>query len=66
MSLCLKNSVASVFKPDPRFDDSLLCIEEACAEPLASVIDNCKGDARVNKVTKQIPEVLIPPTINEL
>jgi hypothetical protein len=33
LSLCLKNSIASVFKPDPRFDDSLLCVEESITEP---------------------------------
>ena len=52
LSLCLKNSIASVLKPDPRFDDSLLCVEESCAEPVSAIIDNCKGDARVNKVNK--------------
>jgi hypothetical protein len=59
MSLCLKNSVASVLRPDPRFDDTLLSVDEACAEPFASVIDNCKGDARVNKVPQKMPEVII-------
>ena len=57
LSLCLKNSIVSVFKPDPRFDDSLLYVEESCAEPMCSVIDNCKGDAKVNKVVKEIPEL---------
>jgi hypothetical protein len=65
LSLCLKNSVASVLRPDPRFDDTLLCVDEACQEPLPAIIDNCKGDAIVNKVVKQVPEVVISPIINE-
>ena len=52
----MKNSITSVFKADPRFDDSLLCVEESCTEPKCSLIDNCKGDAKVNKVVKEMPE----------
>lgn len=57
LSMCLKNSIASVFKPDPRFDDSLLCVEESCEEPLSALIDNCKGYAKVNKVIKELPDL---------
>jgi hypothetical protein len=57
LSLCLKNSIASVLRPDPRFDDTLLCVEESCAEPISALIDNCKGDARINKVNKQLPDL---------
>jgi hypothetical protein len=48
--MCLKNSTSSVFRSDPRADDQLLSLEEACLEPKASVIDNFKGDPIVNKV----------------
>lgn len=59
----MKNSVTSVFKADPRFDDKLLCVEESCAEPICPTIDNFKGDPKVNKVFKEMPESLsIPQT----
>jgi hypothetical protein len=52
LSLCLKNSIACVLKPDPKADDEFLGIEDSGIEPLPSSIDNFKGAPPVNKVYK--------------
>jgi hypothetical protein len=48
----MKNSIASVFRADPRGDDQLLDCEDSGVEPRASAIDNCHGDPVLNKVYK--------------
>ena len=50
ISMCMKNSIASVFRPDPRGDDQLLDCEDSGVEPRAGVIDNCHGEPVLNKV----------------
>jgi hypothetical protein len=52
LSLCMKNSIASVFRFDPRGDDQLLDSAESGVEPQSAVIDNCHGDP-VRKVVQK-------------
>ena len=58
LSMCLKNSIASVLKPDPKFDDQLLDIDEAGVEPSCAEIDNCAGNSKIIKVEQ------VDPTLN--
>jgi len=53
LSICFKDSIASVLSADPRGDDRFLIVEESCEEPGAPVIDNFKGAPRVTKVIKE-------------
>lgn len=52
LALCLKNSISSVFRSDPRGDDQMLDCEDSGVEPKAAVIDNCHGEPVLNKVQK--------------
>jgi hypothetical protein len=55
LSLCMKNSIASVFRFDPRGDDQLLDCADSGVEPQSAVIDNCHGDP-VRKVVQKSHE----------
>jgi hypothetical protein len=46
----MKNSIASVFRAEPRGDDQLLDCEDSDKEPKPSPIDNCHGDPVIVKV----------------
>ena len=48
----MKNSIASVFRFDPRGDDQLLDYADSGVEPQSAVIDNCHGDP-VRKVVQK-------------
>lgn len=48
----MKNSIASVFRADPRGDDQLLDCEDSGVEPVAPPIDNCHGEPVLNKIQK--------------
>ena len=58
--MCLKNSISSVIKPDPKLDDSVLAVDDSGIESQAPPIDNFSGNSKVNKIIKieQIPEDL--------
>jgi hypothetical protein len=53
LSLCFKDSIASVINADPRGDDRFLVIEESCDEPIAAVIDNYKGVPQTKPIVKE-------------
>ena len=54
--MCLKNSISSVLRSDPKGDDALLDVEESVTEPQAARIDNCSGNSKIVQVIKPIIE----------
>jgi hypothetical protein len=60
LSMCMKNSIASVLRPDPKADDYLLEAEEAVEEPVAASKDNYSGEQKVKPNLKvNDPEMLL-------
>ena len=59
LSMCMKNSIASVLKPDPKGDDYLLDVEQADIEPVPSSKDNYSGEQKVNRIVKVDTETIL-------
>ena len=55
LSICLKTSIASVIKPDPRGDDIIIDMDDAGSEPMPSCIDNYCSNSKVNTLVKEEP-----------
>lgn len=58
LSMCMKNSIASVLKPDPRADDELLETEDAGEEPVPARTDNFTANSKINKVVKEVNPII--------